>query len=69
MPTGKVAFFHDRKGYGFIESEDADDDVFFHMDDIEGGEPQEGDKFEFELEDTDRGPRAKNLSRVEETRF
>ena len=40
MTEGTVKFFHDRKGYGFIErndtDEDEDDDVFFHMEDIEG---------------------------------
>ncbi|MFB6109628.1 MAG: cold-shock protein, partial [Halodesulfurarchaeum sp.] len=31
MATGTVDFFHTRKGYGFIDTEDADEDVFFHM--------------------------------------
>jgi len=31
MATGTVDFFNDTGGYGFIDSEDADEDVFFHM--------------------------------------
>jgi CspA family cold shock protein len=67
MPNGEVTFFHDRKGYGFLETEEADDDVFFHMDDIDGPEPQEGDEFEIEIEDGPRGLRAKQLEPLEAT--
>ncbi len=31
MAEGTVDFFNDTGGYGFIETEDADEDVFFHM--------------------------------------
>jgi CspA family cold shock protein len=65
MPTGKVTFFHDRKGYGFIETPASDEDIFFHVEDIEGPEPQEGEELEFEIEDAPRGPRAKQLERFE----
>ena len=64
MPTGTVAFFHDRKGYGFIESDDADDDVFFHMEDVGGEDLEEGEEVEFDIEQADKGPRAKNLTRL-----
>ncbi|MFB6171454.1 MAG: cold-shock protein, partial [Haloarculaceae archaeon] len=30
MANGTVAFFNDTGGYGFIETDDADEDVFFH---------------------------------------
>ena len=66
MPTGKVAFFHERKGYGFIEreDEDSDDDIFFHMEDVGGPDLEEGNEVEFEIEQADKGPRARNLQRV-----
>lgn len=64
MPTGKVTFFHDRKGYGFLQTEDSDDDVFFHVDDLEGPEPREGEELEFEITQGPKGPRAANLRRV-----
>ena len=64
MPTGTVAFFHDRKGYGFIETEDEDEDVFFHMDDVEGPDLEEGEEVEFDIEQADKGPRAANVRRL-----
>ncbi|NIS31416.1 MAG: cold shock domain-containing protein, partial [Actinobacteria bacterium] len=50
MPTGTVVFFHDRKGYGFIETDDSDEDVFFHMDDVEGPDLEEGEEVTFDIE-------------------
>jgi CspA family cold shock protein len=64
MPQGTVDFFHDRKGYGFIETDAADDDVFFHMEDVGGPDLEEGQEVEFEIEDAEKGPRAKNLDRL-----
>ncbi|MFB6093371.1 MAG: cold-shock protein [Halanaeroarchaeum sp.] len=64
MATGTVAFFNERKGYGFIESEEADDDVFFHMEDVGGPDLEEGQEVEFEIEEADKGPRATNLKRL-----
>ncbi|EHK01929.1 hypothetical protein HRED_06390 [Candidatus Haloredivivus sp. G17] len=32
---GTVGFFHDRDKYGFIEVEDEDDDIFFHITNVE----------------------------------
>jgi len=64
MPTGTVTFFHDRKGYGFIETDDADEDVFFHMEDVGGDDLEEGQEVEFEIEAADKGPRAVELERL-----
>ena len=66
MVQGTVDFFHDRKGYGFIESDDTDDDedIFFHMEDVGGEDLEEGAEVEFEIEQADEGPRAKNLTRL-----
>ncbi len=64
MSQGTVAFFHDRKGYGFIETDDSDDDVFFHMEDVGGPDLEEGEEVEFEIEQADQGPRAKNVTRL-----
>ncbi|WP_267641866.1 cold-shock protein [Haloarchaeobius amylolyticus] len=64
MAKGKVDFFNDTGGYGFIDTEDADDDVFFHMEDIGGPDLEEGQEVEFDIVDTDKGPRAKNLKRL-----
>jgi len=58
MATGKVDFFNDTGGYGFIETDDAD------MEDVGGPDLEEGQEVEFEIEEADKGPRAKNLTRL-----
>jgi CspA family cold shock protein len=64
MATGEVDFFNDTGGYGFIETEDADDDVFFHMEDVGGPDLEEGTEIEFEIEDAPKGPRATDVTRL-----
>jgi CspA family cold shock protein len=56
--------FNDTGGYGFISTEDADEDVFFHMEDIGGPDLEEGQDLEFEIVQADKGPRAKNVERL-----
>ncbi|MFT4933130.1 MAG: CspA family cold shock protein [Natronomonas sp.] len=63
MAKGTVDFFHSRKGYGFISTDDADDDVFFHMEDVGGSDLQEGEDIEFDIENAPKGPRATNVVR------
>lgn len=64
MSQGTVDFFNHSGGYGFISTDDADDDVFFHMDDVEGPDLEQGQDVEFEIEQAPKGPRATNLVRV-----
>lgn len=65
MEKGEVKWFDARKNFGFIEREDGTD-VFVHASEIEGrGILTEGDKVEFEVEDSPKGPQAKNVQ-VEE---
>jgi len=56
MANGKVDFFNDTGGYGFIETEDEDDDVFFHMEDVGGEDLTEGTEIEFDIEQAPQGP-------------
>ena len=62
---GKVKWFNGKKGYGFIEREDKEKDVFVHASAVrEAGLRflNEGDELTFEVEDGDKGPSAvKNL--------
>lgn len=54
------------RGYGFIKVEGKDDDVFVHNNDIEGVfELREGQKVEFDIEDSPKGPRAVNVKIIE----
>lgn len=60
---GTVKFFHDRDKYGFIETDEMDDDVFFHNEELEEGlEVEEGTEVEFEQEDGEKGPKAVNVT-------
>lgn len=62
---GTVKFFHDQNGYGFIETDDMDDDVYFDVDEQEEGfEVEEGDEVEFDQEEGDKGPKALNVTLV-----
>jgi len=64
--TGKVKFFSDQKGWGFIAREDGRD-IFVHYSSIrmEGFRTlHEGDIVTYELLETDRGPQAINVERV-----
>lgn len=64
---GTVKMFNKEKGYGFIKAEDGHD-VFFHHTALlmEGFRTAEaGEEVEFEEEASDRGPRAKNIKKIE----
>jgi CspA family cold shock protein len=67
MANGVVKWFSDKKGFGFIEQEEGQGDIFVHFSSIqaEGFKTlAEGDRVTFEVEQTDRGPAAANVHRV-----
>ncbi len=64
---GKVKWFNDEKGFGFIGSDEGKD-VFCHYSAIQMPGRKtlaEGDKVEFEIETADKGPRAANVVKIE----
>lgn len=63
MAEGTVKWFNEKKGYGFIQQDDGQD-LFVHHTSITGSGFRtlyEGQRVRFEIETTDRGPKAKNV--------
>lgn len=66
MAEGTVKWFSDKKGYGFIEQENGPD-VFVHFSSIVASgfkTLSEGERVKFDVEENERGPVAKNVSKV-----
>lgn len=64
--TGTIARLTD-KGFGFIAVAGQEKDTFFHSSalvDVTYDELREGDAVTFDVEDSDRGPRAVNVKRA-----
>ena len=65
--TGKVKWFNNAKGYGFIERESGSD-VFVHFSAIQGAgfrTLEEGQPVEFEIVDGPKGPQAGNVTKAD----
>jgi len=63
VASGKVKWFNNAKGYGFIEQEGGKD-VFVHYSAIEGSgyrSLEEGQPVEFEISQGPKGPQASNV--------
>lgn len=66
MPKGVIKWFNEKKGFGFITNEDGKD-VFVHYTGITGDgfrTVAEGDKVEFEIENSEKGPRAVSVRAI-----
>jgi len=66
MVKGKVKWFNGKKGYGFIAA-DSGQDVFVHFSEIQSDgyrTLEEGQAVEFEIENDQRGPKAKKVVRT-----
>ena len=66
MASGKVKWFDNKKGFGFI-AQDTGQDVFVHHTSISGAGYKtlnEGEEVTFEVVTSDKGPKAQNVHRL-----
>jgi cold shock protein len=66
MEQGTIKRLTDR-GFGFISLEGNDKDLFFHSKELQGvtfEELKEGDKVQFEVAESPKGPNAVNVSKI-----
>lgn len=60
--TGKVKFFNETKGFGFIKEDDSENEYFVHVSGVNGKTLNENDDVEFELTEGKKGLNAVNVS-------
>jgi len=65
--TGRVKWFNEAKGFGFITPEDGSKDCFVHYSAIQGNGFRtlaEGDRVEFDIVQGQKGPAAENVAKL-----
>ncbi len=70
MAKGKVKWFNDAKGFGFIQVDGENKDIFVHHSSIKADGFRtlaEGEEVEFELVQGPKGPKAENVTRATAT--
>ena len=70
MPSGKVKWFNNAKGYGFIVAQDTEEDLFAHYSSIQmdGYKTlKAGQEVTFDLLKVDKGTHAININSAEQT--
>jgi cold shock protein len=69
MARGKVKWFNDAKGFGFVTNDDGSGEVFVHYSAIVAEKDsrktlKDGEAVEFDVEQSDKGPRAINVKKA-----
>ncbi len=66
--TGVIRNFNDKKGFGFVRPDDGTKDCFVHRSEIRNargkGAFADGTRVEFDVQDSERGPRAVDVCEV-----
>ena len=66
--TGTVKWYNSKKGYGFVQRDDGDKDIFLHASAVKAAGLRyvnEGEKYSFDLSDGPKGPSAVNLKKID----
>ena len=64
MRTGTVKFFNEAKGFGFIISDDRNEEIFVHVTGLTSP-VRENDRVSFELKEGKKGPNAVNVEKIQ----
>ena len=67
MAKGKVKWFNNQKGFGFITADDTSKDIFVHYSAVQGDGYKtltQGQDVEFELVKSDKGDQAQNVHKI-----
>lgn len=67
MEQGTIKRLVSDRGFGFISREGSDKDLFFHSKELQGvafEDLREGDKVQFEVSESPKGPNATNVSKI-----
>ena len=67
MATGKIKWFNPKKGYGFIDQDDDEKDMFIHITALQKANISglnEGDKIEYEVEEENGKVSAVNIKQI-----
>ena len=65
MSTGKVKFFNETKGFGFIVEDETNTEYFVHITNVDADVLNEGETVEFDLEEGRKGMNAVNVRVIE----
>jgi len=68
---GKVKWFSNVKGYGFLEKEGGEQDIFVHYASIQGEgykKLEEGEEVTFDIVQGEKGPQAANVVRSKKSK-
>ena len=66
MRTGKVKFFNEEKGYGFITDDETGNDIFVHVTGLNVDTLNQGDSVSYEEEDGKKGKVAAQVTVIED---